>query len=80
MSAPIYPEMIVLGPLQGVSELFPVSSLGHSVLLPALLGGQWAADLDMSATGSAIAGAGLLKLPELQNRSARRRSPSLKKP
>jgi len=53
MSAPTYPEMIVVGLLQGVSELFPVSSLGHSVLLPALLGGQWAADLDMSAKGSA---------------------------
>ena len=47
-----YPEMIVVGFLQGVSELFPVSSLGHSVLLPALLGGDWAADLDLSAPGS----------------------------
>jgi undecaprenyl-diphosphatase len=47
-----YPEMIVVGLLQGVSELFPVSSLGHSVLLPALLGGSWATDLDMSAPGS----------------------------
>jgi len=28
----------VLGLLQGVSELFPVSSLGHSVILPKLLG------------------------------------------
>ncbi|MFI9386996.1 undecaprenyl-diphosphate phosphatase [Kutzneria sp. NPDC052558] len=53
MSAPTYPEMIVVGLLQGVSELFPVSSLGHSVLLPALIGGGWAADLDMSANGSA---------------------------
>jgi undecaprenyl-diphosphatase len=47
-----YPEMILVGLLQGVSELFPVSSLGHSVLLPALLGGSWATDLDMSAPGS----------------------------
>lgn len=47
-----YPEMIVVGLLQGVSELFPVSSLGHSVLIPALIGGQWAIDLDMSAPGS----------------------------
>jgi undecaprenyl-diphosphatase len=31
-------KIIVLGFLQGVSELFPVSSLGHSVILPALLG------------------------------------------
>src|SRR3989475_7131326 len=28
----------MLGLLQGVSELFPVSSLGHSVILPKLLG------------------------------------------
>jgi undecaprenyl-diphosphatase len=33
-----YPQAIVLGLLQGVSELFPVSSLGHSVILPRLLG------------------------------------------
>ena len=29
---------MVLGLLQGVSELFPISSLGHSVILPRLLG------------------------------------------
>lgn len=44
-----YPEAIVIGALQGVTELFPVSSLGHSVLVPALLGGRWAADLNVSA-------------------------------
>ena len=33
-----YLQAIVIGLLQGVTELFPVSSLGHSVLLPALLG------------------------------------------
>jgi undecaprenyl-diphosphatase len=33
-----YPRAIVLGLLQGVTELFPVSSLGHSVILPGLLG------------------------------------------
>ena len=33
-----YFEAIVLGALQGVTELFPVSSLGHSVILPQLLG------------------------------------------
>lgn len=59
MSALAYPEMIVVGLLQGVSELFPVSSLGHSVLVPGcqtrdtgLIGGSWARDLDMSAKGS----------------------------
>ena len=33
-----YFQAIVLGVLQGVTELFPVSSLGHSVILPQLLG------------------------------------------
>lgn len=33
-----YVQAAVLGVLQGVTELFPVSSLGHSVLLPTLLG------------------------------------------
>jgi undecaprenyl-diphosphatase len=31
-------QAIVLGLLQGVTELFPISSLGHSILLPGLLG------------------------------------------
>jgi undecaprenyl-diphosphatase len=33
-----YVQAIVLGLLQGVTELFPVSSLGHTVILPKLLG------------------------------------------
>ncbi len=33
-----YPRAIVLGLLQGVTELFPISSLGHTVILPGLLG------------------------------------------
>jgi undecaprenyl-diphosphatase len=33
-----YLQAVVMGLLQGVTELFPVSSLGHSVLVPALLG------------------------------------------
>jgi undecaprenyl-diphosphatase len=33
-----YGQAIVLGLLQGFSELFPISSLGHSVVLPKLLG------------------------------------------
>jgi undecaprenyl-diphosphatase len=33
-----YGQSIAMGLLQGVSELFPVSSLGHSVLLPSLVG------------------------------------------
>lgn len=47
-----YPEAIVVGLVQGVTELFPVSSLGHSVLVPALIGGRWARDLDVSAPES----------------------------
>ena len=41
-------EAAAVGGLQGVAELFPVSSLGHSVLLPAVIGGSWARDLDVS--------------------------------
>jgi undecaprenyl-diphosphatase len=33
-----YGQAIVLGLLQGFSELFPISSLGHSVILPKLFG------------------------------------------
>lgn len=45
-------EAAVVGLLQGVSELFPVSSLGHSVLLPAVIGGSWARDLNVAAPES----------------------------
>ncbi|MFZ0044254.1 MAG: undecaprenyl-diphosphate phosphatase, partial [Streptosporangiaceae bacterium] len=47
-----YPEAIVVGFIQGVTELFPVSSLGHNVLIPALIGGSWAADLNVAAPES----------------------------
>jgi undecaprenyl-diphosphatase len=47
-----YLEAVVVGAFQGVTELFPVSSLGHSILVPALIGGRWAADLDVSAPES----------------------------
>lgn len=47
-----YIEAVVVGVLQGVTELFPVSSLGHAILLPALCGGQLATDLDVSAPQS----------------------------
>ena len=33
-----YFQAIVIGVLQGITELFPISSLGHSVLIPAWLG------------------------------------------
>lgn len=35
-----YLQTIFLGLLQGVTELFPVSSLGHAVLVPAWIGGS----------------------------------------
>jgi undecaprenyl-diphosphatase len=47
-----YAEAIVVGLIQGVSELFPVSSLGHNVLIPALIGGSWATDLNVAAPES----------------------------
>jgi undecaprenyl-diphosphatase len=47
-----YPEAMVVGLIQGVTELFPVSSLGHNVLIPALIGGSWAQDLSVSAPES----------------------------
>jgi undecaprenyl-diphosphatase len=31
-------QSVILGLLQGVTELFPISSLGHTVILPSLLG------------------------------------------
>ncbi|WP_330250435.1 undecaprenyl-diphosphate phosphatase [Nocardia sp. NBC_00565] len=36
-----YTQAVVIGALQGITELFPISSLGHSVLVPAWLGGSW---------------------------------------
>lgn len=47
-----YVEAVVVGAFQGVTELFPVSSLGHAVLVPALVGGRWARDLNVSAPES----------------------------
>jgi undecaprenyl-diphosphatase len=47
-----YAEAIVVGAFQGVTELFPVSSLGHSIIIPALIGGSWAKDLDVATPES----------------------------
>jgi undecaprenyl-diphosphatase len=47
-----YLESAVVGLVQGVSEMFPVSSLGHSVLIPAIIGGSWARDLNVAASES----------------------------
>jgi undecaprenyl-diphosphatase len=40
----LYLDLLLLAVLQGISELFPISSLGHSVLVPALL--RWPIDRD----------------------------------
>ena len=46
MHHPIYHmnflQAIVIGLIQGITELFPVSSLGHTVLVPSWIGGHWA--------------------------------------
>ncbi|HJY70568.1 MAG TPA: undecaprenyl-diphosphate phosphatase [Streptosporangiaceae bacterium] len=52
MSHLTYAEAGVVGLLQGITELFPVSSLGHAVLIPAIVGGQWAQDLNVSRAES----------------------------
>src|SRR5580693_5297114 len=52
MSHLTYAEAGIVGLVQGVTELFPLSSLGHSVLIPAIVGGQWAKDLNVSAKNS----------------------------
>jgi undecaprenyl-diphosphatase len=52
MSQLTYLEAAVVGVIQGVSELFPVSSLGHNVLIPALIGGSWAQDLNVAKAES----------------------------
>src|SRR5260221_392162 len=44
MSHLTYAEAIIVGLIQGTTELFPVSSLGHNVLIPALVGGAPGAD------------------------------------
>ena len=58
-----YAQAIILGLIQGVTELFPVSSLGHSVILPA------AVRLDERRRGAV--GPGVV-LPGLPGRSPRR--------
>jgi len=42
-----YFEAILLGLLQGIAELFPISSLGHTVLIPAVL--HWPVDRSSDA-------------------------------
>jgi undecaprenyl-diphosphatase len=47
-----YFQAIVIALIQGVTELFPVSSLGHSVLVPAWFGGSWQTMVTQSSQAS----------------------------
>jgi undecaprenyl-diphosphatase len=46
-----YMQAIITGLLQGITELFPISSLGHSILVPAWIGGSWNSFLINSTAG-----------------------------
>src|SRR3954453_2602855 len=47
-----YLQAVVIALVQGVTELFPVSSLGHSVLVPAWIGGSWETLVTQSSQSS----------------------------
>jgi undecaprenyl-diphosphatase len=47
-----YLQAIVIALVQGTTELFPVSSLGHSVLVPAWFGGSWQTLVTQSSQAS----------------------------
>jgi undecaprenyl-diphosphatase len=47
-----YLQAVVIALVQGVTELFPISSLGHSVLIPAWLGGSWNSLVTQSSQAS----------------------------
>jgi len=36
-----YSQAIIIGFIQGITELFPISSLGHAILIPAWIGGSF---------------------------------------
>lgn len=36
-----YEQAIIIGLIQGLTELFPISSLGHAILIPAWIGGSF---------------------------------------
>ena len=63
-----YLQAIVIALVQGVTELFPVSSLGHSVLVPAWIGGSW----ETLVTQSSQATQRVVVLPGLHRRAALR--------
>jgi len=46
-----YLQAVVIALVQGVTELAPVSSLGHSVIVPAWIGGSWQTLVTQSSQG-----------------------------
>jgi undecaprenyl-diphosphatase len=46
-----YLQAVVIGLLQGLTELLPISSLGHAVLIPHWIGGSWAAAVGDESQG-----------------------------
>lgn len=36
-----YEQAVIIGFIQGITELFPISSLGHAILIPAWIGGSF---------------------------------------
>jgi undecaprenyl-diphosphatase len=51
-----YLQAVIIGLIQGVTELFPVSSLGHNVIVPALLGKSWVRYMNVGAPSSPYLG------------------------
>ena len=47
-----YLQAFIIAVIQGVTELFPISSLGHSVLVPAWIGGSWQTMVTQSSQAS----------------------------
>jgi undecaprenyl-diphosphatase len=47
-----YFQAVVIALIQGVTEMFPISSLGHSVLVPAWFGGSWQTLVTQSSTSA----------------------------
>jgi undecaprenyl-diphosphatase len=47
-----YMQAFIIAVIQGMTELFPISSLGHSVLVPAWIGGSWQTLVTQSSQAS----------------------------
>jgi undecaprenyl-diphosphatase len=51
-----YLQAMVIGGVQGFTELFPISSLGHAVLVPAWIGGSWHSLVTQESKGDLAGG------------------------